>query len=161
MINFVQIVHSFSQWICWISMLALLGMMVLTSSDVILRYCGYPIKGTFDVVGLLGPIVIALPIAYTQVLGRHIAMEFVESRCSKGVRKIIKSITYLLSTGVYALIAWQCYLLGKKLWDVGRVSDTIEFPLFPFPYVVAFGCGLNCIVLLVDFYKLLTTSEDK
>ncbi len=161
MARFIKIVHSFSRWICWISVFALLGMMLLTSSDVVLRYCGYPIKGTFDLVGLLGTIVIALPIAYTQVLGRHVAMEFFESRGSRWVRTIIKSITCWLGIAVYALIAWQCYLLGTKLLTIGRVSDTIEIPLFPFPYVIAFGCALNGMVLLLDFYKLITQGNRK
>ena len=161
MVHFVRMIHSFSRWICWISMFALMGMMLLTSSDVVLRYCGYPIKGTFDMVGLLGTIVIALPIAYTQVLGRHVAMGFLESRGPRWVRTIIKSVTCWLGIAVYALIAWQCYLLGAKLLAIGRVSDTIEIPLFPFPYVIAFGCALNGIVLLIDFYKLLATPDAK
>jgi hypothetical protein len=50
---------------------------------------------------------------------------------------------------------------GTKLLTIGRVSDTIEIPLFPFPYVIAFGCALNGIVLLMDFYKILTEFDSK
>ena len=161
MTHFIKIVHSFSRWICWVSVAALIGMMLLTSSDVVLRYMGYPIKGTFDIVGLLGTVVVALPIAYTQILGRHIATEFMGSRGNQVVRTINNSIVCLLGIGTYALIAWQCSLLGTKLWRIGRVSDTIEIPLFPLVYVVAFGCALNCFVLLVDFYNLFAKSGRK
>jgi TRAP-type C4-dicarboxylate transport system permease small subunit len=122
---------------------------------------GYPIKGTFDIVGLLGTVVVALPIAYTQILGRHIATDFMGSRGNQVVRTINNSIVCLLGIGTYALIAWQCSLLGTKLWRIGRVSDTIEIPLFPLVYVVAFGCALNCFVLLVDFYNLFAKSGRK
>jgi C4-dicarboxylate transporter DctQ subunit len=161
MTHFIKIVHSFSRWICWVSVAALIGMMLLTSSDVVLRYMGYPIKGTFDIVGLLGTVVVALPIAYTQILGRHIATDFMGSRGNQVVRTINNSIVCLLGIGTYALIAWQCSLLGTKLWRIGRVSDTIEIPLFPLVYVVAFGCALNCFVLLVDFYNLFAKSGRK
>ena len=127
--------------------------MLLTSSDVVLRYCGYPIKGTFDIIGLLGAVVVALPIASTQILGRHVAMEYMTSHGSRLIRTIAKMMTSLLSLGIYGLIAWQCTLLGTKLWRIGRVSDTIEIPLFPFAYVIAFACALNGLVLLLDFYK--------
>jgi TRAP-type C4-dicarboxylate transport system permease small subunit len=154
--HFIKIVHSFSRWICWVSLLALIGMMLLTSSDVVLRYIGYPIKGTFDIVGLLGTVVVALPIAYTQILGRHIATEFMASRGNPLVQTIIMSMKCLFSIGMYAMIAWQCSLLGTKLWRIGRVSDTIEIPIFPLVYVVAFGCALNCFVLFIDLFNVLT-----
>ncbi|HWT79406.1 MAG TPA: TRAP transporter small permease, partial [Candidatus Methylomirabilis sp.] len=64
--HFIRFVEAFSQLICWIAALALVGMMLLTTCDVVGRYIGYPIKGTFDIVGLLGPLVVALPLAYTQ-----------------------------------------------------------------------------------------------
>lgn len=161
MAHFIKIANSFSRWICWVSVAALLGMMLLTSSDVVLRYIGYPIKGTFDVVGLLGTIVVALPLAYTQLMGRHIATELMASRGSKVVQTINNSIVCLLGVGVYALIAWQCSLLGTKVWRIGRVSDTIEIPLFPFVYVVAIGCALNCLILLIDFYNLFAKAGRK
>lgn len=88
-------------------------------------------------------------------------MEFLETRGPTWARGITKGITYWLGIGAYALIAWQCYLLGAKLLAIGRVSDTIEIPLFPFPYVIAFGCALNGIVLLMDFYKMLTELGSK
>lgn len=161
MAQFIRIVHSFSRWICWVSVLALLGMMLLTASDVVLRYGGYPIKGTFDIVGLLGTIVIGLPIAYTQVLRRHIAMEFIESVGPKLMQTITKSITCWLGITIYALIAWQCALLGAKLRAIHQVSDTIEIPLYPFPYVIAFGCALNSIVVFLEFCKLFTKLDEK
>jgi TRAP-type C4-dicarboxylate transport system permease small subunit len=154
MAHFINIVNYFSRWISIVSVFALIGMMLLTSSDVVLRYCGYPIKGTFDIVGLLGTVVIALPIAYTQILRRHVAMEFMASRGPKFVQTIISSIICLLSIGMYALISWQCTLLGTKMWRVGVVSSTIEIPIFPFVYIVAIGCALNCFVHLIDLYKL-------
>ena len=161
MTHFINIVHSFSRWICWVSLFALIGMMLLTSSDVVLRYMGYPIKGTFDMVGLLGTIVVALPIAYTQLLGRHIATEFMALRRNKRVQIINHSIVCLLGIGMYALIAWQCSLFGTKIWRIGRVSDTIEIPLFPFVYVVAMGCALNCFVLFIELYNLFAKSGRK
>ena len=66
----------------------LLWMMLLTSADVVGRYIGYPIKGTFDIVGLLGAFVVALPLAYTQMLKRHVAMEFMATHGSRLVQAI-------------------------------------------------------------------------
>ncbi len=155
-----RLVHWFSRSIVWVAACALLAMMLLTCGDVVGRYIGYPIKGTFDVVGLLGTFVVALPLAYTQMLKRHVATEFMSTHGSKFVQTIANSIVCLLGIGVYALIAWRCYVLGTKFWTVGRVSDTITLTLYPFVYVVAFGCALNCLVLLIELCNLFVEPKD-
>jgi TRAP-type C4-dicarboxylate transport system permease small subunit len=129
-------------------------MMLLTSADVVGRYIGYPIKGTFDIIALLGTLVVALPLAYTQTLKRHVAMEFMATHGSRLVRTIANILSCLLGMAAYALIAWRCFVLATKFWTVGRVSDTIEIAIYPFVYVVAFGCALNCVVLLIDLYNV-------
>ncbi len=159
--RFIGAVHSFSYSIRWVSALGLMGMMLLTSSDVVLRYCGYPIKGTFDIIALLGTVVVAFPIASTQILGRHVAMEYMTSHGSRAIRTIAKIMTSLLSFGIYGVIAWQSTLLGTKLLRIGRVSDTVEIPLFPFAYVIAVSCALNCLVLLLDLYGLFVKEGEK
>ena len=157
---FLRIVQSLSRSIIWISVCALLAMMLLTSADVIGRYIGYPIKGTFDIVGLLGTLVVALPLAYTQILKRHVAMEFMATHGGRLVQLVANSVVCLLGIGIYGLIAWRCYVLGSKFWTVGRVSDTIALVIYPFVYVVAFGCALNCLVLLIDLYNLFAESKE-
>lgn len=156
----VRIIRSFSRSIVWISVCALVAMMLLTSADVVGRYIGYPIKGTFDIVGLLGAFVVALPLAYTQMLKRHVAMEFMTTHGSRLVRAIANSIVCLLGIGTYGLIAWRCFVLGSKFWTVGRVSDTIALAIYPFVYVVAFGCALNCLVLLIDLYNVFAEPKE-
>jgi len=158
---FTRAVQFFGRLICWISGCALVGMMLLTCGDVVGRYIGYPIKGTYDIVGLLGTFVVALPLAYTQMLKRHVAMEFMETHGSKLVRAIVDTLVHVLGIGAYALIAWRCFLLGSKMWTIGRVSDTIEIVIFPFVYVVAFGCALNCLVLLVDLYNMFAEPKER
>jgi TRAP-type C4-dicarboxylate transport system permease small subunit len=139
---------------CWVAGCALVGMMLLTSADVVGRYVGYPIRGTFDIVGLLGTVVAALPLAYTQILKRHVATEFMAIFGSKSAQVIANILVCLLSMGAYVVISWRCFVLGTKYWAVGRVSDTIEIPIYPFTYVLAFGCILISLVLLADLYSV-------
>ena len=156
----VRIAHWFSRLLVWVAACALLAMMLLTCGDVVGRYIGYPIKGTFDIVGLLGTFVAALPLAYTQMLKRHVATDFMSGHGSRLVQTIASAIVCLLGVGVYSLIAWRCYVLGTKFLTVGRVSDTIALTLYPFVYVVAFGCALNCVVLLIDLYNLFAEPKE-
>jgi TRAP-type C4-dicarboxylate transport system permease small subunit len=102
----------------------------------------------------LGTVVVALPLAYTQILKRHVATEFMAIFGSKSAQAIASILVCLLGMGAYVVISWRCFVLGTKYWAVGRVSDTIEIPIYPFAYVVAFGCILISLVLLVDLYNL-------
>lgn len=155
-----KLLNAVSVGMCWLAGGCIVGMMLLTSSDVMLRYLGYPIKGVFDVVGLLGALVVALPIARTQILNRHVSMEFMAHRQSRIVRLISQAITFALSIGIYVLITWQLGAFAAKLKSVGRVSDTVEIPLYPFVYAIAFAFLLNCVVLIVQFYGVFRTSKE-
>ena len=150
-----KLVDVLSTWLCWVAAACIVGMMLLTSSDVMLRYLGYPIKGTYDVVGLLGALVVALPIARTQVLNRHVAMEYMAQRKSWLARGIAQLVTFALSIAVYAVITWQLVAFAGKLKSVGRVSDTVEIPLYPFVYAIALAFLLTCLVLIVQFWIFL------
>jgi TRAP-type C4-dicarboxylate transport system permease small subunit len=136
-------------------------MMLLIFFDVIFRYFGYPIRGAYDIVGLLGVAVIAIPIAYTQTVDGHISIGFIADRFPKKIRKFIDGTNCILNLSVYVLLVWQCSLYGKKLWTVGRVSETVEIPLYPFPYLIAFSCGLMCIVLSGELYFLIKRGKTK
>ena len=137
------------------AVVALAGMLLLTCSDVILRRVGRPIVGTYELVGFFAVVVVAFPIAYTQILRGHIAIEFLVSRFPKRFQTAIDSINYVLGIGVFSLLAWQCCVLGTKLMSVGRVSETLQMPFFPFVYGAAFGCAMMCVALLIDLSNLL------
>ena len=156
-----KLAQTVSRGVCWAAALGLSVMMVLTFSDVVLRYFGYPIKGAYDIVGLSGAFAIALPIAYTQVLRGHIGIDFIVARFPKRVRGVIDTVNRVLNIGVYSLLAWQCAVYGKKLWSVGRVSETLKLPIFPFPFVVAVGCALMSVVLVIELCSTGTQLEGK
>lgn len=153
MAYFQRAVYSFSRWICWVSIVALIAMMLLTTSDVTLRYFGYPIMGTYEVVTFLFAVIVAFPIAYTQILRGHIAIEFLVSRFPERVQAVLESIAHFLGLGVFSLLAWQAVVLGANFWSVGQVSETLGFAFFPFVWGVAFGCATMCVVLLIDLSK--------
>ena len=154
-----NVVYALSRWACWLAILGLSIMMFLTCADVVLRYFGYPIKGTFDIVGLLGAAVIALPIAYTQILRGHIAIEFIASRFPVRARRIVDSVNCFLNIAIYSLLVWQCSLYGNKLYNLGRVSETLQVPLYPFAYIVAAGCAMMCLVLLIELTDIIIQPE--
>jgi hypothetical protein len=51
------------------------------------------------------------------------------------------------------MIAWQSAVYGIDLRQSGEVSLTLQMPLYPIVYGIAFGCGLLALVLLMDLIK--------
>jgi len=161
MAYFERIVRKFSVRICWIAIVALFAMMMLTVSDVILRAFGSPIIGCYEVVTFLSAVVIGFPIAYTQIQRVHIAIEFVVMRFTRKAQKIVDAVAHFLSIGVFAVLAWQVSRLGVKFWTIGQVSETLELPFFPFVWGVAFGCAVMTLILIIDFYNSIIEAARK
>ncbi len=150
-----------SYWFNWIAGGGLVLMMLLTCADVVMRSAGRPIPGTFEIVGFLGVIIAAFAIAYTQVLGGHIAIDYLVVRLSRRRQSIIRCITSLAGAGLFALIAWQSYLFAGNLWASGEVSPTEKIPFFPFVYGLALACLPVSLLLLLDFFKSLAQAVRK
>lgn len=137
----------------WVAAGALVSMMVLTCCDVILRFFRHPIPGTYEIVGLLGTMVISFSLAYTTAQKGHIAVEFVVQRFTRKTQNIIDSTNDLLSLILFAIITWQSTLYGFDLKQSGEVSLTVQFPIHPFVFGISLGCGMVCLVLAMDLYK--------
>jgi TRAP-type C4-dicarboxylate transport system permease small subunit len=61
----------------WIAGAALAAMMFLTVADVVLRYFKMPIVGTYEIVSMLGAIVIGFAVPQTTLERGHVLMDFI------------------------------------------------------------------------------------
>lgn len=159
--RFAKVVHAISRRMCWLSVFVISGMMLLTCADVVFRFFRSPIRGTYDIIGLAGGVIIAMSLSYSHVMGRQVAVESVFSRSRQIVQTIVNSMTCLISIGMIALITWRTIVLGNNLRLMGRVSDTVRIPIFPFIYLLTFCCAIYCLVLIVDFFKLFRKTDTK
>lgn len=141
-------VHSIAGIANWIAAAALVGMMLLTCSDVILRLFRHPIPGTYEIVGLLGAVVIALSLAYTTEEKSHISVEFIVERLPKRIREVIGTINRLIAIVLFAIVAWQSTRYAIDLKASGEVSATIQMPIYPFIFSIAGGCMFVCLILI-------------
>ena len=56
-----------------------------------------------------------------------------------------------LGGALFALISWQSVIYGMDCQASGEVSMTLQLPLYPVIYGIAFGSAMVCLVMLVDF----------
>jgi TRAP-type C4-dicarboxylate transport system permease small subunit len=150
---FDRVIHSISRVCDRIAQCAVVAMMLIIVANVVLRIFWRPIYGTYDVVMLLGSIAVAFALGYCAVRRGHIAVEIVMEWFPPRVQAIIDSITGILSVGIFAIVAWQCWVYGTDMWHRGEVTMSVYIPVHPFIYGVGFGCAVLCAVVLVDLIK--------
>lgn len=156
---------STSEWIARsinrIGLVSILAMMVLTVCDVIGRYfLNQPITGAYELTEFMLVITVAAGLAYTQVSKRHVAVEFIVGRLPLRAGKIIDGISYSICLGIYLLTAWQAIKGAETQWHHTITSAAFGLVFWPFYVFLALGCGVLCLVFLVDLLKLLRDKGD-
>src|SRR5437763_1658828 len=79
-------------------------MMLITVMDVILRYLGKPITGTYELVYLGGAVVIAFAMPRTSWDGGNVNVDFVLVALSQRSRKVAVAGTRILGIAFFALL---------------------------------------------------------
>jgi TRAP-type C4-dicarboxylate transport system permease small subunit len=151
-----------SDWCEWIGLAALLLMMAITCIDVVgAKVFLRPVLGAIDIVQLSQIVAISFAAGMTLILGRHIQVEFFFNLLPRPVQAISDSVVHLLGLGLFIMIVWRLFVLGRSFQTTGEYTATAYIPLYPFAYAIALACIPVCLVLLLDFLKSLTKREQQ
>ena len=140
----------------WVGGAALLLMIGIACLNMGLRPLGIPLKGSYELVGFMGALTVALALGYAQITGAHIAVDILATRYSKKMLRIMNAISSLLSMFFFILVAWQTAVLATTIWERGETSETLRIIFHPFIYLVAICCVFLAFILFIDFMKSLT-----
>ena len=133
----------------WIARLALFAMMILTCCDVFLRYAfNRPITGGYDLITLLGSVVIAFSLPQTTLNRGHVAMEALTAKLPAKVQRIFAVITGCIGIIIFVIFSWNLFVYGTILLRSGEVFPTLRMPIFYPAYAIACCCVIECFVLL-------------
>ena len=150
----LEVALKISKFLYAVSGVALVWMMLLTVFDVILRNFGRPITGTYELVAFSGAVVIGFGLPYTSWRRGHVYMEFLIVKIPEQSRKIVNIFTRLISIALFAVAAYNLFVVGKGLYNSGEVSPTLNFPFYPVAYGLGICCLIICLMLLCDIVKI-------
>ena len=136
---------------------ALVGMMLLTSADVILRSLGKPILGCYELVGFLGAVAITLPLAQTTIERAHVAVQLLVIRMSVMGRKIVFIVTSIMSLFLFSMVAFESVRYGNDMRLSGEVSMTLRMPFWPILYAIGLCAAIVGVICIID--SLLTIAN--
>ena len=140
----------------------ILGIMtLLTCANIFLRIVWVPIKGTFELMGYCGAVIMAFALGYTQMGRGHIAVDVLVLRFSQRTRRILPAINAFICTIFFAIAAWQIAKYATTLWKTGEITETLRIIYYPFIYGVALGCATLSLVFLTDLLKSFLQKEDE
>jgi TRAP-type C4-dicarboxylate transport system permease small subunit len=130
----------------------LLTMMGVTCVDVVMRKCGHPLPGAYEIVKMATAVTLACALPYTTAIKGHVAVEFFYQRLGRRGRVAADTLIRLIIMVLFSLFTWHLAHYGAGLRRSGEVSLTLQLPVFWVPYVMAFACA---VVVLVTLYHLL------
>lgn len=135
--------------------IAISFIVLLTVSDVILRIFRHPIIGTYEVVGLIGAVVIGFSMPKASSAKAHVLVDFVVVKFSKKVQAIFNIATRCAGIALFVLVSWNMIKDGMHLQESGEVTPTIQLPFYPVSYGLALCCLLLCLGLLCEILSIV------
>jgi len=155
MVRLENISNALNRWLSWIGGGILVAMMLVTVGNLVMVQFKVPFTGAAEIVSFLAAVVAAFALGYTQINRGHVAIDIFVIRLSQRAQAVIDAIMFFISMALFGVATWQIVKLASRYWEMGSVSETLYIIFFPFIYLVALGCALLCLVLLLDFLKSL------
>ena len=157
--GFLQTARSLSNALNLVAAVLLTSMMLLTTLDVILRYLGKPITGTYELMGYAGALVTGLALAQSSLDDAQVKVDILTGAVSARTNNLLDVFTRLLGLGIFALLTWSLFLKGNDLYRTGEVSLTLRVPYSPVAYGLSLCCFIEFLVLLSSMLKALSGGE--
>jgi len=153
--------YPFSRIINSVGVGILAVMMLLTASDVILRYGFHrPITGADEATALMMAVLVSFGLAYSALHKAHIRIDFLTSRFNFKTQAFLSTIDSILGIGIFSLIAWQSILYAGKVHTGMDMTASLHVPLWPFVWVTVIGSASLAIAFIVDLLNDLAQLLD-
>lgn len=158
--DFAELVHRTGRVVTIIGGGLLVGIMLLTVANVVYRFFGGVIAGSFELTELIIIPIAGFSLVYAAMWQTHVVVRVLVSRFSKRTQAITAIFASLLGIGIWGLMAWSTvgFFLGKRLSDQ---TELLGIPFLPFRYAWVFGLILFALVLLIDFYRASSRAVNK
>lgn len=138
----------------------LVSMMLITCANIVLRWIYVPLRGTFELMGLMGAVAVTFALAYTQARKEHISVDVLIHRFPKKIRRFFAVINDLACICFSIIASWQILKIANNLVASGEVTETLRIIFYPFTYAVAFGFIALSLVFFTDICKFLLAKGD-
>lgn len=146
-----------SRFMLRIGQFTLVFMVLLTVTDVFLRYIfNRPILGSYELTEFMMAILVFSTIGYTMAIKGHVVVDLVFTQLPQRARDILECITSFIAFILFAIVAWRNALQAGITWERNDVTAELFIPVSPFILFVAIGVAVLSLVLFVQFVQSLS-----
>jgi len=155
MLFFEKTVKLLSSFFNLFASASLTAMILLTCTDVSMRYFfNRPIAGTYDLVSLMGAVIVAFAMPYTMLMKGHVAVDLLVRTLSNKKQLVIETVTHVVGILLFLIVAWQCFALASDMKVAGEVTPTLLLPFHPIVYCMSVCFFLLCLTILVNLLNI-------
>lgn len=135
---------------------AIMLTMLLIVANILMRVLfNSPILGTGEMVGFLTAGAIGLSLALCALQNGHIAIDLLVDSFPAPIRVLVDIMIQLVVVIFLGACSWGLMLLANSNAASGLVSSTIQIPVYPFIYLVAFGFFIFALAQLTKLMDIL------
>ncbi len=141
-----------------LGVLALLGAMVITVADIVLRPLGSAVPGVIDLVQLTIMTAAFLTIPYTFMSDGHVSVDLLVQNLPPRLAALLRLLAAVLATGLLALMLRHGWNSAWQQQAFGDVSQTIGIPLFWYWAPLLAGLALSAVATLLLIWRELVVA---
>ena len=157
--KFIRAVVTADYALFWVGGLGLTFMMLVTLTDVVMRYMGKPIFGSMELVCFTSAVVIGFAIPYTSWTKGHIIVDFMLEMLSPGTVRIFQIVTRLMAIVLFLFAGYNFILYSFDLMKSGEVSPGFRIPYYPITFGLALSCFFQVLTLFCDLLNTIWEEE--
>ncbi len=141
---------SLDRWLARAGAVVLFATMIIAVVNMILRPFGYPVTGSFELMGLGCAVTAALGLALAQEYKSHISVDILFNHLPGGLRSVLRAAGSLACCLLFSAAAWRLFQMGMTQLETGEVSETLRIAFYPVIWVVAAGFAALSLRLAIE-----------
>ncbi|KKJ76769.1 hypothetical protein WH95_11615 [Kiloniella litopenaei] len=162
--NISKYFNQLIKYVTWVAILFLLGAMLITTVDVVLRKINNAgIYGTIDLVQLMIMSAAYLSIPYAFMKKSHVAVSILSERMPEKAAALCQALGMVLCVIFMSAIAWFGFEQAEQQHQYGDISITLGLPMIYYWIPVLTGSVLSAIVsvrlLITSFFSLCGVTQ--
>jgi len=147
----LKIVNAINLKVCYISMVAIFVLMLLTTVNVIVRKLGiWGVPDAFDMTNLLMILIVFCALAYQESVKEHIRVDMLVEMLPNILKHIVNALFDLLTVGTLGYFSYAYYTEISRRLRSGAASQILKIPEWPFCIVVAVVSALFALTVLLN-----------
>jgi TRAP-type C4-dicarboxylate transport system permease small subunit len=154
-----KILTPVSTYVAYVGAAVLGGLVLMLMYTIVARRLfSAPLKGSLELTELALVLITFLILAYDSLRGESIIVDVIVSHFPRRAREITAAVIYFLATAMLGVLSRQLIVQATRVHGYGQTTPMLEWPVYPFIYVAAFGTILLTVVYLKHFLNSLSVA---